>query len=138
VALPARAPIVGERILAAAPALAPVGRIVRSTHERWDGTGYPDRLRSEALPLGARVIAVCDAFDAMTSDRPYRRAMPADQALDELRRCAGTQFDPTVVGAFARTLLSPRRRIFDASPSDASSAATPRAISTETMPSSLQ
>jgi two-component system cell cycle response regulator len=130
--------IIGERILAAAPALAPVGHIVRSTHERWDGAGYPDALCGEAIPLGARVIAVCDAYDAMTSDRPYRRAMPADQALDELRRCAGTQFDATVVEGLERTLLSPRRRIFEASPSDASSAATPRAISTETMPSSLQ
>ena len=64
--------IIGERILLAAPALRRVARLVRSSHERWDGGGYPDGLRGEEIPLGARVVAVCDAFDAMTTDRPYR------------------------------------------------------------------
>ncbi len=92
--------LIGERILQGAPSLAGAGRLVRSSHERWDGQGYPDGLAGEAIPLGARIIAVCDAFDAMTTDRPYRSAIPVDDALDELRRCAGTQFDPAVVAVF--------------------------------------
>ena len=92
--------VVGERILAAAPAMVPVARLVRSSHERWDGDGYPDRLRAEQIPLGARIIAVCDAFDAMVSKKPYRRSLNSTQALDELRRCSGTQFDPTLVQLF--------------------------------------
>ena len=92
--------IIGERIVAAAPALRPVASLVRSSHERWDGTGYPDNLRGEEIPLGARIVAVCDAFDAMIADRPYRMGVDAVLALGELGRCAGTQFDPTVVAAF--------------------------------------
>jgi diguanylate cyclase (GGDEF)-like protein len=91
--------LIGERILLAAPALRPVARIVRSSHECWDGSGYPDALAGDAIPLGSRVVAVCDAFDAMTTDRPYRNRIAEPQALLELRRCAGTQFDPTVVEA---------------------------------------
>ena len=68
-----RHPLVGERILTAAPALGQVARLVRSTHERFDGTGYPDGLKGHEIPLGARIIAVCDAFDAMTSERPHAR-----------------------------------------------------------------
>jgi HD-GYP domain-containing protein (c-di-GMP phosphodiesterase class II) len=96
--------IVGERILAAAPALRPVARLVRSSHERWDGTGYPDGLAGEQIPLGARIITVCDAFDAMRQARPYAASMSESDALAELRRCAGTQFDPRVVDAFALVL----------------------------------
>ena len=96
--------LVGERILDVAPAMRPVARLVRATHERYDGSGYPDRLAGEAIPLGARVIAVCDAYDAMTSDRPYRRALTPSEALDELWREAGSQFDPAVVAAFAAQL----------------------------------
>src|SRR5215207_5111021 len=92
-----RHPLIGERILLAAPALRPVARLVRSSHERWDGGGYPDALRGDEIPLGARVVAVCDAFDAMTTERPYRVAVSATEALEELRRCAGSQFDPLVV-----------------------------------------
>jgi diguanylate cyclase (GGDEF)-like protein len=99
-----RHPVIGERILAAAPALAGAGRLVRAIHERFDGTGYPDRLAGDAIPLEARIISVCDAYHAMTSERPYRRARPHAQAMDELRRGAGTQFDPAVVEAFVRTL----------------------------------
>jgi HD-GYP domain-containing protein (c-di-GMP phosphodiesterase class II) len=95
-----RHPIIGERILGAAPALMPVARLVRSSYERFDGTGYPDGLVGEAIPLGSRVIAVCVAYDAMTSARPYREALPAATAFEELRRCAGHQFDPVVVAAF--------------------------------------
>ena len=97
---------IGEAILSAAPALVPVARIVRSSHERFDGDGYPDRLAGEDIPLPARVIAVCDAYDAMTSDRAYRRGMSPEAALEELRRGAGTQFDPAVVEAFCFELDS--------------------------------
>ena len=95
-----RHPLIGERILAAAPALGQVARLVRSTHERYDGTGYPDGLKGHEIPLGARIIGVCDAFDAMTSERAYARALTTAEALRELLRCGGTQFDPEVVEAF--------------------------------------
>jgi diguanylate cyclase (GGDEF)-like protein len=94
--------LIGERIIAAAPALVPVARLVRSSHERWDGSGYPDGLEAEQIPLGSRIVAVCDAYEAMVSDRPYSVAMVPARALDELRRGAGTQFDPRVVEAFER------------------------------------
>jgi len=93
-------PVVGERILAAVPALRSVGVLVRHSHESWDGTGYPDRLRGTLTPLGSRIIAVCDAYDAMTSSRAYATPRSAAQATQELPRCAGTQFDPAVVDAF--------------------------------------
>jgi diguanylate cyclase (GGDEF)-like protein len=92
--------IIGERIISAAPALAQVARMVRSTHERWDGDGYPDGLAGERIPLGSRIIAVCDSFDAMVTERPYSAARNFEEALAELVRCAGTQFDPGVVAAF--------------------------------------
>lgn len=92
--------IIGARILGAAPAMRPVAEIVRASHERFDGGGYPDRLAGEQIPLGARVVSVCDAFHAMTSDRPYQSTLTRAHALAELRRCAGTQFDPAVVTAF--------------------------------------
>jgi diguanylate cyclase (GGDEF)-like protein len=94
--------IIGERIVSAAPALAQVARLIRSSHERWDGTGYPDGLTGEDIPLGSRLIAVCDSFDAMVTERPYSAARNYDDAIDELVRCAGTQFDPSVVAAFVR------------------------------------
>ena len=93
-------PVVGQRILSAVPALQGVGAIVRATHERWDGAGYVDGLAGDAIPLAARIIAVCDTFSAMTSDRPYGGAVTVTEALAELRRCAGAQFDPEVVRVF--------------------------------------
>jgi HD-GYP domain-containing protein (c-di-GMP phosphodiesterase class II) len=81
---------------------------VRSSHERWDGDGYPDGLKGDEIPLGARVVAVCDAFDAMTTDRPYRDTISEAEAIEELRRCAGTQFDPLVVDAFCRVISRER------------------------------
>ena len=110
-------PIIGQRILDAATALAPVGLIVRSSHERWDGGGYPDGLSGEAIPLGARIISVCDAYDAMISERCYQRARTHDEALAELRAHAGTQFDPAVVAALERYFQSngPSERM-DAAP----------------------
>jgi HD-GYP domain-containing protein (c-di-GMP phosphodiesterase class II) len=92
--------IAGDRILSAAPALEPVAKLVRASHEHYDGNGYPDRLAGDDIPLGSRIVAVCDAFHAMTTDRPYRSAVPMTQAIAELRRCAGMQFDPDVVRAF--------------------------------------
>jgi diguanylate cyclase (GGDEF)-like protein len=92
--------VVGERILTASPALAAAAPIVRASHERFDGTGYPDGLAGEAIPLTARIIAVCDSFDAMRTERCYAPALSLDEAIAELRRCSGTQFDPDVVEAF--------------------------------------
>jgi two-component system, cell cycle response regulator len=94
--------LIGERILASAPALVPVAKLVRSSHERWDGGGYPDGLSGEEIPLGARIIAVCDAYEAMVENRPWRTSKDSDAALEELRRCAGTQFDPRLVEVFCR------------------------------------
>jgi HD-GYP domain-containing protein (c-di-GMP phosphodiesterase class II) len=79
-----------------------VGHLVRSCHERWDGGGYPDGLAGEEIPRTARIVCACDAYSAMTTDRPYRAARPKEEALAELRRCAGTHFDPAVVDAIAR------------------------------------
>jgi diguanylate cyclase (GGDEF)-like protein len=91
--------VIGEAILAAAPSLVPVARLVRSSHERFDGRGYPDGLSGESIPLGSRIIFACDAYDAMVSDRPYAAAMTREAALDQIRRGRGTQFDPAVVSA---------------------------------------
>jgi HD-GYP domain-containing protein (c-di-GMP phosphodiesterase class II) len=92
---------VGERILSASPALSHVGAIVRASHERWDGSGYPDGRKGDEIPLAARIVAVCDAYAAMTSDRPHSPAMSPGAALADLRAAAGTQFDPAVIEAFA-------------------------------------
>jgi two-component system cell cycle response regulator len=92
--------MIGEAIIEAAPALRPVAALVRASHERWDGGGYPDGLAGETIPLGARIVAVCDAYSAMVQTRPYGTVLGEEQALAELRRCAGTQFDPGVVAAF--------------------------------------
>jgi putative nucleotidyltransferase with HDIG domain len=93
-------PDLGAKIIANVPFLEEVAVIIRAHHERWDGNGYPEGLAGEAIPLGARIFAVADSFDAMTSDRPYRRGRQLDGALAEIERCAGTQFDPQVVAAF--------------------------------------
>jgi putative nucleotidyltransferase with HDIG domain len=95
-------PLKGVAILQAFPAVAPLLPIVRSHHERWDGKGYPDGLDGDAVPFLARVVAVADSFDAMTSVRPYRAAMDAPRALEEIARGAGTQFDPECAAAFVR------------------------------------
>ena len=96
--------IVAERILNVAPPMRGVARLVRASHERYDGEGYPDRLVGDEIPLGARIITVCDAFEAMIAERCYREPLEVPEALAELRRCAGTQFDPKVVEAFCEEL----------------------------------
>jgi putative nucleotidyltransferase with HDIG domain len=95
---------IGARMLDRIPFLAPVAPLVRSAHERFDGGGYPDGLRGEQIPRGAMVIATCDAFHAMTSNRSYRQAMGHEDAIRELRANAGTQFDPVVVDALVAEL----------------------------------
>ena len=101
-------PVIGERILRAIPGLGGVARIVRHEHERWDGNGYPDGISGDSIPIGSRIILTCDAYHAMTSDRPYRKAMSHEDALRELRKNAGTQFDPQVVEALMGCLYGDR------------------------------
>jgi putative nucleotidyltransferase with HDIG domain len=91
--------VIGARMLERIAFFEHVHPLVRSAHERWDGHGYPDGLAGDEIPLGARIICACDAFHAMTSDRPYRSALPSTEALSELRKHSGSQFDPTVVDA---------------------------------------
>jgi diguanylate cyclase (GGDEF)-like protein/putative nucleotidyltransferase with HDIG domain len=100
-------PVIGERILEPLPGLTEVARAVRHEHERWDGTGYPDGLAGVDIPLAARVVLACDAYHALVSDRPYRNALPRDDALRELEFCAGTQFDPAVVEALVACIRDP-------------------------------
>jgi HD-GYP domain-containing protein (c-di-GMP phosphodiesterase class II) len=97
--------IEGERMLRrVGGVLSSVGRLVRSSHERYDGEGYPDGLAGEAIPIQSRIVSVCDAYNAMITDRPYRSAISKREALSELWRCAGSQFDPQVVAAIDRLL----------------------------------
>ena len=104
-------PVIGERLLSAVPALRGVAKVVRASHERYDGRGYPDRLAGDRIPLAARIVFVCDAFATMTSERAYRaRPMTEAEAVDEIRQCAGTQFDPTVVECFCDVVA---KRAFD-------------------------
>src|SRR5213078_4092958 len=96
--------VIGAKMLERIPFFAPVQPIVRSAHERWDGHGYPDGLAGEDIPLGARIVCACDAFHAMTSDRPYSKARSVEEAAAEMRRCAGSQFDARVVEALLAEL----------------------------------
>ncbi len=97
-------PGIGERICRPLAAFVAFGPIIRHHHERWDGSGYPDRLEGEAIPIGARVDGIVDAFDAMTHERPYRGARSVQDALGEIVRCAGKQFDPSIVPLFVEEL----------------------------------
>jgi diguanylate cyclase (GGDEF)-like protein len=106
-ALIERHPELGERILAPIDQLAEVRPIVRACHERFDGAGYPDRLHGEQIPLESRIIFTCDAFHAMTTDRPYREALPVEEAFRRLQEAAGSQFDPRVVAVCLRVLTQP-------------------------------
>jgi len=96
--------IEGEELLAGIAGLEHLAPAVRATHEAWDGSGYPDGLAADDIPLTARIVTVVDAYDAMTSERAYRRALPRREALRRLRWGAGRQFDPRVVGAILRVL----------------------------------
>jgi diguanylate cyclase (GGDEF)-like protein len=102
-------PVIGERILRAIPGFGAIARMVRHEHERWDGGGYPDGLVGTAIPMGSRIILACDAYHAMTSDRPYRKAMPHSDAMAELTGNAGTQLDPDVVQALVGYLFGRRQ-----------------------------
>jgi len=97
-------PVIGEAILKPIKSLAHILPAVRHHHEKWDGTGYPDSLKGESIPISARIVSLVDSFDAMIEDRPYRKAMPVEQAVDEIRRNAGIQFDPLIVGKFLSIL----------------------------------
>jgi HD-GYP domain-containing protein (c-di-GMP phosphodiesterase class II) len=110
-ALMRRHAIAGYLILAQSAEPAEIARLVRSSHERWDGRGYPDGLRGEQIPLGARIITICDAYDAMTHDRPYRPARSGAEAADELRLGAGTRYDARLVDAFLSALYRDTRAI---------------------------
>jgi diguanylate cyclase (GGDEF)-like protein/putative nucleotidyltransferase with HDIG domain len=102
-------PVIGERILRVLPGLGTVARIVRHEHERWDGRGYPDGLAGEEIPLGSRIIIAADTYHAITSDRPYRAARSHSEAVEELTKCAGTQFDPNVTAALIGHLYGQRQ-----------------------------
>jgi HD-GYP domain-containing protein (c-di-GMP phosphodiesterase class II) len=95
---------IGAAILEVHEAMSDIARIVRHHHERWDGSGYPAGLAGAAIPLGGRIVAVPDAFSAMTTDRPYRAALPLDRAWAELRACSGSQFDPAMVEVFEQVV----------------------------------
>ena len=97
---------VGADVVRRLPALRVLAPLIHAHHEKWDGSGYPDGLTGEEIPLGARIVAVADAYGAMTTDRPYRPACTPAAALAELRRCAGTQFDPDVVATVELVLAT--------------------------------
>lgn len=112
--------VVGERIISAAPSLSQVSRIVRSSHERYNGSGYPDGLKGEEIPLPSRIIAVCDAYDAMIGPRPHRLGMNRDSAASELRRCANAQFDPLVIELFLSVVDELARPVAEEAPANPS------------------
>ncbi len=122
-------PRIGARLIEQVPALRAIVPPILHHHERWDGEGYPARLRGEAIPLEARVIGVADAFSAMTAERPYSRRLTVDEACEELKRCAGTQFDPTIVRHFVEEI---RRR----PPQEAQNGAFPTALADPELASS--
>ena len=102
-------PIVGEHIIAGTPGLSRLAPAMRAEHERWDGSGYPDGLAGDQIPLASRITLACDALNAMTSDRPYRSAMTLDRAEHELRSCAGTQFDPQIIDVLLAEIATSER-----------------------------
>ncbi len=124
-------PVIGERILASVPFLAPLGPIVRAEHERWDGAGYPDGLKGEEIPIEARIIHACDAFHAMASDRSYRQALPVQDIITEFREKSGTQFDPRVVEVMLQVIEQEKPKVtavaqISGTPAPAAAVAGPR------------
>jgi diguanylate cyclase (GGDEF)-like protein len=115
-------PVIGERILRAIPGMGPIARIVRHEHESFDGSGYPDGVAGDAIPIGARIILACDAYHAMTSDRPYRKGMSHGEAIRELADHAGTQFDPRVTEVLIGSLYGRRQSGGGRTESEASAA----------------
>jgi len=95
-------PSIGAKIIASIPSPTEIATIIRHHHARWDGSGYPDNLAGDGIPLGSRIIAVADCYQAIISDRPYRKGRTHEEAVEEIRRCSGSQFDPSVVEAFLR------------------------------------
>ncbi len=123
-----RHPTDGANTLSNVPSAADAVPVILHHHERFDGTGYPHGLSGEDIPIGARILLVADAFDAMTEDRPYRKAMPVADAIAELKRFAGTQFDPTVVDAFLAVLKRTGR--YPAEAADSHTATVPSSATT--------
>jgi len=103
-------PVVGAEVVSHIPALRPLAPVIRAHHEHWDGQGYPHHLKGEAIPFGARILAVVDCYNAMTSQRPYREPLSASDAMAELRRSAGSKFDSRVVEAATFLLQHPEQR----------------------------
>jgi HD-GYP domain-containing protein (c-di-GMP phosphodiesterase class II) len=100
---------IGAKIVEKVPFLRPASGIVKHHHERWDGDGYPDHIAGSAIPVGARIVSVADAYEALVSKRPYREANSIEMALEEIRRCNGAQFDPAVVRALEKAVLDEQR-----------------------------
>ena len=98
-------PEIGYRIAMASPDLAPIADLILTHHERWDGKGYPNQIAGEKIPLLSRILAVADAYDAMTEDRVYRKALPRERAIEEIRKNAGTQFDPQIAALFLEIVV---------------------------------
>ena len=111
--------VIGEAILRPLRSLSKVAELVRSHHERYDGAGYPQGLKGEEIPLGARILCVADTYDAMATDRPYRKRLSPEEALEQFRQESGKQFDPKVIDAFFRYLVEKERRQVGANPDDA-------------------
>jgi HD-GYP domain-containing protein (c-di-GMP phosphodiesterase class II) len=124
--------VIGERIVASAPALAEAARLIRSSYERFDGAGYPDGLAGDAIPLGARIIAVCVAFAAMLSPRAYRPALSWEHASNELRAARGGQLDPEVVDTFLVEVVGDAQAPAIARSSAASSSASSNGLPMQT------
>jgi HD-GYP domain-containing protein (c-di-GMP phosphodiesterase class II) len=111
----------GEQLLEPLHAIAGVRQMVRHHHEMFDGSGYPERLAGEGIPLGARIIAVADAYDTITSERTYKKARPGSAALEEIKRCAGAQFDPEIVRVFLEVMEEPRYHVAESTAASTSS-----------------
>ena len=109
---------IGYRIAVSMPQLKHIAEYILYHHERWDGTGYPEGLKGERIPIASRILSVADAFDAMTNDRVYRRAIPIEDAIKEIKHNAGTQFDPNIAELFVRLAAENPEMLFNDNPED--------------------